>query len=86
MGTLSNTWCFDLFCMFTDGEVRMWRLLSWHGLNEIPTTKSQAQFQTYPLQTYMCFSPLTSGLTEFGHICTPSHRPWTEAYYSKIFS
>ena len=48
--------------MFTDDGVRVWGLLSWHGLNEIPPTKSQAKFQTYPLQTYMCFSPLTFAL------------------------
>jgi len=30
----------------------------------------------YPLQNYVCFSPLTSGLESFGHKSSPSHRPW----------
>ena len=30
----------------------------------------------YPLQNYVCFSPLTSGLESFGHKSAPSHRPW----------
>jgi len=29
-----------------------------------------------PLQSYICFSPLTSGLESFGHKSTPSDRPW----------
>ena len=39
---------------------------------------------TYPLQNYVCFSLLTSRLEIFDHKYTPSHRPWTEAYYSKF--
>ena len=38
----------------------------------------------YPLQNYVCFSPLTSGLESFGHKSTPSHRPWIEAYCPKF--
>jgi len=34
----------------------------------------------YPLQNYVCFSPLTSGLESFGHKSAPSNRPWIEAY------
>jgi len=39
---------------------------------------------SYPLQNYVCFSPLTSGLESFGHKSTPSDRPWTEAYCPKF--
>ena len=38
----------------------------------------------YPLQNYVCFSPLTSGLESFGHKSTPSDRPRIEAYCPKI--
>ena len=38
----------------------------------------------YPLQNYICFSPLTSGLESFGHKSTPSDRPWIEAYCPKF--
>ena len=38
----------------------------------------------YPLQNYVCFSPLTSGLESFGHKSTPSDRPWIEAYCPKF--
>jgi len=43
---------------------------------------SWAQFQKGQLS--LCkttrFSPLTSVLESFGHKCTPSYRPWVEAY------
>jgi len=34
----------------------------------------------YPLQNYISFSPLTSGLQSFGHKSTPSDRYWIKAY------
>jgi len=33
---------------------------------------------------YVFFSSLTSGLESFGHKCTPSDRPWIEAYCPKF--
>ena len=39
---------------------------------------------SYPLQNYIRFSPLTSGLESFGHKSTPSDRPWIEAYCPKF--
>ena len=38
----------------------------------------------YPLQNYVCFSPLTSGLESFGFKSTPSDRPWIEVYCPKF--
>jgi len=38
----------------------------------------------YPLQNYVCFSLLTSGLDSFGHKSTPSDRPWIEANCPKF--
>ena len=35
----------------------------------------------YPLQNYVRFSPLTSGLESFGHKCTPFDRPWIESKF-----
>ena len=37
-----------------------------------------------PLQNYVCFSPLTSGLESFGHKSTPSDNPWIEVYCPKF--
>jgi len=39
-----------------------------------------------PLQNYVCFSSLTSRLESFDHKSTPSHKPWTEAYYPKFLA
>ena len=39
-----------------------------------------AERSAYPLQNYICFSMLTSGLESFGHKSTSSDRPWIEAY------
>jgi len=30
------------------------------------------------------FFPAHLWVRDFGHKCTPSHRPWNEAYYSKF--
>ena len=38
----------------------------------------------YPLQNYVHFSPLTSGLESFAHKSTPSDRLWIEAYCLKF--
>ena len=36
------------------------------------------------LQAQVCISLLTSGLESFDYNSTPSHKPWTEAYYPKL--
>jgi len=40
----------------------------------------------YPLQMYVCFSPLTSGLESFGHKSksTSSDRPWIELVWKWV--
>ena len=43
-----------------------------------------SEMSAYPLQNYICFSPLTSGLESFGHKSTPSDRPCIEAYCQKF--
>ena len=40
----------------------------------------------YPLQNYVCFSSLTSGLESFGHKSTTSDRPWIETYCPNILA
>ena len=39
----------------------------------------------YPLQNYICFFRLTSGLEGFGHKSTTSDMPWIEAYCPKSY-
>ena len=58
----------------------LWKKFQTHPPKPSPVSESQA----YPLQKYICFSLLTSGLGSFGHISTPSDRPWIEAYCPKF--
>ena len=67
--------------------------LSWHALNKKKSRHTHqnplksspvSERSAYPLQNYVCFSPLTSGLESFGHKSTPSDRPWIEL--SKILA
>ena len=51
-----------------------------HTHQNLLKTSPVSERSAYPLQNYICFSPLTSGLESFGHKSTPSDRPWIEAY------
>jgi len=72
----------------THGKERIW--LSWLSKNSRHTHQNclksspVSERSAYPLQNYVCFSPLTSGLDSFGHKSTPSHRPCIEAYSPKF--
>ena len=76
--------------MNTENRSKKLRMdLSWHALHSMREVKTLRHTENKGRPTpanYVCFSPVTSRLESFGHKSTPSHRPWTGAYYSNILS
>ena len=51
-----------------------------HTHNNQQKSSLVSERSAYPLQNYVRFSPLTSGLESFANKSTPSDRPWIKAY------
>ena len=56
----------------------------WLSKKNPAEAEPSSERSAYPLQKYICYSLLTSGLDSFGHKSTPSDRPWIEAYCPKV--
>jgi len=71
-------------------KARIWlpvafKINSRHTHQNLLKPSPVSERSAYPLQNYVCFSLLTSGLESFGHKSTHSHRPWIGAYCPKFY-